>query len=98
MVSRGTFQQERPGPRPPYGPTLTFGCLSFRLIVVLFLLFAKNVEDLVYWVWLLLSVRLLALIGSRILFPQQVPQDARGPAQWIVRTRHQALYFHLGNL
>jgi hypothetical protein len=40
----------------------------------LFLL-AENVEDLVYRVRLLLRVRLLALVGIRILLPQQVPKN-----------------------
>jgi len=48
--------------------------LRWWLIRVLLLL-AENVEDLVYSVWLLSRVR-VALIGSRILFPQQVPQNA----------------------
>ena len=71
--------------------------LRRRLIRTLFLP-AENIEDLVYRIRLLLRVRLLALIGIRVLLPQQVSQNAGGPTQRIVRSGHQVLQFHLGDL
>ena len=53
-----------------------------RLLIRILFLLAENVENLIY------RVRLLALVGSRILLPQQVPKNARGTTQRIVRTRH----------
>jgi hypothetical protein len=58
--------------------------LFLWLIVVWLLLLAENIEDLIYGICLLLRVRLLALTGSRILLPEQVAKNARGPTQRIV--------------
>ena len=69
-----------------------------RWLIRVFLLLAENIENLVYGVRLLLRILLLALIGIRILLPQQIPQNTGGPAQRIVRTGHQVLQFHLGDL
>jgi Gamma-glutamyltranspeptidase len=64
--------------------------LRRRLIRILFL-FAENVEDLVYRVWLLLCVRLLGLIGIRVMGNTGIIFNCRGDYYSLVRGEANAL-------